>query len=301
MLDYPLLGVGPGNYGTAFPAYYKKNMQPSQYAHNTYLQLFSELGIPLGCILLILFLSWSIKIIRKFNIEFSKNDKTQFLLCLSVGTSALTFLTNNLFEINAYFASIGFVGFFFLALFHKLLFQYRKSHEGVIFSNNTSYKEKYIKVRDKEGTVILIILWFLFTALLAQRFVGLILYETAGNKYQFNQLENAELDLRISRFVDPIDSRYFYLNSLIKKSYYNKSRNPKDIISAIDQAEHAVRLNPKTPYLRRNLALIYLKAGMTWKGLNQYQWADYLISYIGKYRKELEKLKTVICTIKQVE
>jgi putative inorganic carbon (hco3(-)) transporter len=54
-LDHPLLGVGAGNYGDAYPGYYVGSwVEPLGHAHNYYLNMLAELGLVGGTLLLLL-------------------------------------------------------------------------------------------------------------------------------------------------------------------------------------------------------------------------------------------------------
>jgi len=53
ILDNPLLGVGPGNFGLALPAYRTAESNETQHAHNTYLEVVSDLGAPAAPFLLL--------------------------------------------------------------------------------------------------------------------------------------------------------------------------------------------------------------------------------------------------------
>ena len=64
--DFPILGVGLGNYVYVFPEYrtFTFHARLLRYAHNDYLQFVSEMGI-FGLIFIIGFLTWYFKRFRE--------------------------------------------------------------------------------------------------------------------------------------------------------------------------------------------------------------------------------------------
>ncbi|MBI4472592.1 MAG: tetratricopeptide repeat protein [Acidobacteria bacterium] len=92
-------GTGLNTFGVMYPQYMLPRANETQYAHNTPLQLMSELGYPavLAGIALILFAA-------KFRIHFRETRNACLLLAL------LMWLLHNLIDINIYFPSIGVLG-----------------------------------------------------------------------------------------------------------------------------------------------------------------------------------------------
>jgi tetratricopeptide (TPR) repeat protein len=93
----PLLGVGLGNYETTVPAYVYPGEPASIYAHNFFLQMAAEIGIPWLLFILILVIPWikknSKKILQRENALFTA-------LCVLI-------LFFNLFDVGNYFFAAG--------------------------------------------------------------------------------------------------------------------------------------------------------------------------------------------------
>jgi hypothetical protein len=285
--DFPLFGVGLGNYGTVFPIYYTPNMQPSQFAHNTYLQIFSEVGLTGGLLLFLFFFWWFLKILSKG----TKKDlvlPSNFILYFTLLSSFTAFLINNIFEINAYYPSIGFMGVFIGALLDKSAFQCKKTDQGAIYLHSTVSRDGKITFREKSAVSILIVSWLCVTFLLSVRFVGLLLYNTAGEKYLQYDLDAAIGNISVAKLFDPIDSRYHYLSSLILFEKYRTFRDKEFINDALESAWTAVSLNPKMPYLRANLSSMLFYSGRLWQSFYQLTYADSLIPLVKKYRNEVD-------------
>lgn len=283
--DFPMLGVGLGNYGTIFPRYYTPDMQPSQFAHNTYLQFFSEVGIIGGTFLALFFIWWLVRtLLRGIKGELvSRSNKILYFTLLSSFTA---FLMNNLFEINAYYPSIGFLGIFIGTLLDKSAFQCRTTNEGSVYLHTVTNRSEKITCREKAAVSLLIVFWICVTVLLSLKFVGQLLYDTAGEKYITYELDSADANISAATLFDPIDARYHYLSSLISFEKYKTFRNKDFINDALESAETAVSLNPYTPYLRANLSSMLYYSGKIWQSFYQLKYAESLMPFAKKYDRE---------------
>jgi len=285
--DFPFLGVGLGNYGTVFPKYYTPNIQPSQFAHNTYLQVFSEVGVVGGVFLLLFLFWWFLRILSRG----TKKElvlPTNYILYFTLLSSFTAFLINNIFEINAYYPSIGFIGVYIGALLDKSSFQCRKTDQGAVYLHSTASRDGKITFREKSAISLLIATWLCVTFLLSLRFVGLLLYNTAGEKYLQYDLDAATGNISVAKLFDPIDSRYHYLSSLILFEKFKTFRDKEFINDALESARTAVSLNPKMPYLRANLSSMLFYTGRLWQSLYQLKYADSLMPLVKKYSKEVD-------------
>ena len=95
----PLLGVGLGNYETAVPAHVYPGEPASIYAHNFFLQMAAEIGIPWLLFLLLLAVPW----LKKNYPNFLQRENALFTaLCILI-------LFFNLFDVGNYFFAAGIV------------------------------------------------------------------------------------------------------------------------------------------------------------------------------------------------
>jgi len=285
--DFPFLGVGLGNYGTIFPQYYTPDIQPSQFAHNTYLQVFSEVGVIGGTFLLLFLLWWFLRILLKG----TKKElilPSNHILYFALLSSFTAFLINNIFEINAYYPSIGFLGIYIGALLDKSAFQCRKTDKGSVYLHSATSRGKNITCREKTAVGLLIGVWLCATFLLSMRFVGLLLYNTAGEKYLLYELDAADSNVSAAKLFDPIDSRYHYLSSLISFEKYKTFREKEFVNDALESSRIAASLNPHTPYLRANLSSMLFYTGRLWQSFYQLKYADSLMPFAKKYSKKVD-------------
>ena len=93
----PLLGVGLGNYETAVPAQVLKGEPASIYAHNFFLQLAAEAGLPL--FVLLAFIGWPF--LRKNLGGFLRPENALF------ASACILVLFFNLFDVGNYFFAAG--------------------------------------------------------------------------------------------------------------------------------------------------------------------------------------------------
>ncbi|PYV90660.1 MAG: hypothetical protein DMG05_09645 [Acidobacteria bacterium] len=117
--DFPLTGVGLGNYGGINPRYQSSLQNVTQYAHNTLLQLLSECGIPF--FVLIMFVSMAItKYWRSLHTSTLSETPLYGFLQTSLAASLLAWLIHNSIDIDLYFPSLGALGIFLLGLWVNL-------------------------------------------------------------------------------------------------------------------------------------------------------------------------------------
>jgi hypothetical protein len=140
----------------------------------------------------------------------------------------------------------------------------------------------------------LIVIWFLVTAILTQRFVSTTFYDLASRRYEEKKCIVAEKNLSIAIAIDPVDSNFYYLNSLILLEQFKESKDRKLTTRFSLSAEKAVELNYHTPYLHKNYAGVLFFNKDYWGSFVQLKWADFLIPYVKKYSKDVDKLKTRI-------
>ncbi len=99
LAEHPLLGVGAGCYGIAFPAYRTWEMNESRFAHNSYLQLLSEGGLALGGLAVLVAAAFAVLLLRKAR----RGDSEAVLLAVS----CLAFLIHNLVDFTLYLPTLG--------------------------------------------------------------------------------------------------------------------------------------------------------------------------------------------------
>jgi hypothetical protein len=113
--DFPVTGVGLGNYGTHNPRYQTSPRLVTQFVHNTPLQLLSEGGLVLVVVLLCVGLAgirWN-----SSQTQISSQRPSSDPLYLGMIGSLIAWLVHNGLDIDFYFPSLGALGFLVLGLF----------------------------------------------------------------------------------------------------------------------------------------------------------------------------------------
>ena len=123
--DFPVTGVGLGNYGTLNPRYQTSPRLVTQFAHNTPLQLLSEGGI----VLIVGLLCVGVAGIRwkSSQDQISSQTLSSDPLYLGIMGSLVAWFVHNGLDIDFYFPSLGAPGFLVLGLFWD--YPSRKSEE----------------------------------------------------------------------------------------------------------------------------------------------------------------------------
>ena len=93
----PLLGVGLGNYETAVPAHVLQGEPASIYAHNFFLQMAAEIGVPWFFFIALFSLPWMKKNFKKF---LQAENSLFTSICLLI-------LLFNMFDVGNYFFTAG--------------------------------------------------------------------------------------------------------------------------------------------------------------------------------------------------
>jgi O-antigen ligase len=115
--DFPVAGVGLGNYGTLNPRYQLSERFVTQYAHNTALQLLSECGVLFIVFSLILAAVFFSRRKSSLVLESSANWRPLYRICLLAGLFA--WFIHNCLDIDLYFPSLGALGILMWGLYFE--------------------------------------------------------------------------------------------------------------------------------------------------------------------------------------
>jgi O-antigen ligase len=114
--DFPITGVGLGNYGSINSRYQSSPATVSQYAHNTILQLLCEMGASFLAILLLVSIATT-KLWRTLLAAILPDSTAMGFLKVCLEASLVAWLVHNLLDIDFYFPSLGSLGVFLLGIF----------------------------------------------------------------------------------------------------------------------------------------------------------------------------------------
>lgn len=106
--ERPILGYGPGTFGTVYPKYKAPTAEETQFAHNNTLQMITEIGMPGGLVFITL---WVMALYFFFN-----NWSRRSFSSLQVGAAfgLLAFTVHGFIDFDFYIPALAFYAFFML-------------------------------------------------------------------------------------------------------------------------------------------------------------------------------------------
>jgi O-antigen ligase len=111
--DNPILGAGIGNFKTAYGRYVPSGKDATKHAHNSYLELWADIGIA-G---LLLFLLFTFQLLRRgVHIINDIKDREDKLLITSLFSGVCVFLIHNIMEFTFYVHSVALYWWFIAGL-----------------------------------------------------------------------------------------------------------------------------------------------------------------------------------------
>jgi putative inorganic carbon (HCO3(-)) transporter len=110
--EHPLTGVGWRQFGLNYKFYKVPSANMSNYAHNAYLQVLAETGIP-GCLFLLL----TVFIFFKRGLKAIRECGNEQGLKIGLFCAGIAFLAHNLFEASFYFGQVSFLWWLILGMF----------------------------------------------------------------------------------------------------------------------------------------------------------------------------------------
>jgi hypothetical protein len=211
------LGTGLNTFGVMYPRYMLSGANETQFAHNTPLQLLSELGffaIAAGALLILLAVKhWS-------NAVRIRNKEREF-----IAIALALWCFHNLIDIDFYFASVGCIG---AVLIGVLL---RNGDASVVIPGKPMVA----------GTGMV--------ALAAVAFSALVMFSTelqnrAKGEYESMKPEAAIHTLMEARALMPLNSSLFQESGQIQLELSQKRREPHYLAAAVASFQRSIELSP---------------------------------------------------------
>ena len=211
------LGTGLNTFGVMYPRYMLSGANETQFAHNTPLQLLSELGYfgILAAALIILFAvkRWS----TSPRIRIPERE------CVAIALAAWCF--HNFIDINFYFGSVGTVG----AVLVGVLF--RNSEARIVPPSKTIFA----------GTALVAVSAVVFSALVM---FSTELQNRAKGEYESLKPDTALVTLLQARAFMPFNSSLYVEAGQIQLEISQKRREEKYLAAAIDSFRRSIVLSP---------------------------------------------------------
>jgi O-Antigen ligase len=247
--DFPVTGVGLGNYGTLNPRYQTSPRFVTQFAHNTPLQLLSEGGV---VFLAGLLFAAGLALRRKPHRNPAQNSSLSGdPLYLGMLGSLVAWLAHNGLDIDLYFPSLGALGFLVLGLFSNRLVADVSQEEA-----NASWvgQASIIPVGIALGLA-------LFTGIrfqLSRSFLDL-----AGISASSNNLADANWYARWAVTMRPQDAAgIVFLGKLETRRLKQEGKPIAELLQTLSQSlKEAVRLDPYNAEFHFELSRVYAGLG----------------------------------------
>ncbi len=273
--DFPVTGVGLGNYGTINPVYQSNPLHVTQYAHNTVLQLLSETGL---CFLLLIILAAAM-VIRKRRKDHREALAEQYSLAwhkTACVASLSAWSVHNLLDINLYLPSLGSLGVVILSLWTIL------SERAPAIAGDTS---EFRKAPPWVGGVAAAFL--AVVALLVLRlYLGQMRLETANNLMEAGQFGQAQEEAEQSIAVFSRDSRAYVLLAKLSllEGAGKDGLSQAELLVASSLYQKAIALNRYEAQLHFDHGKILMALGQRDQGLAEQERARELFPSEPKYQ-----------------
>jgi len=275
--NHPLLGTGFNTFKVINTAFISASIGYSSYAHNSYLQLWSESGV-MGFAFLLFILYNVISNMR--NRLKSSVDRKDAILSAGILCSVLAFCVDNLFNFTMLLPDTSLFWWIFLAICFSFSLQGSKiKYEAHTPSN--LYANRLI--------VLFIILVLFFNAIYLIR----IYKADSYLKSAVISLKNSALDRSLSslskaRKENPADGRIYTTEGIAYLKIYKSNRDPRALELARSRFKKAIELRPTVASNYASLGKVSAVLGDKDKAKAYYQKAYKLAPYNKNY-KELAK------------
>ena len=212
------LGAGLNTFGVVYPEYMQPSANETQYVHNTFLQLLSELGYPLIVTVIVIVIAKA----NSLKNVVQSNRRETFWLILAVSV----WVTHNMVDIDVYFPSVGVVGAVLI---------------GVLLAREHGEFPPLSKLSVAiVGVFAAVVVVFSGAACISTE-----LQHRAQIEYENKKLTTAAETLSTARRICPINSSIDHDAGEILLALYQTTREPHYLDQAAEAFRTAVRLSPE--------------------------------------------------------
>jgi hypothetical protein len=212
------LGTGLNTFGVIYPEYMQPNANETQYVHNTFLQLLSELGYPLLIgVLLVLGIN-----ANRLNGLIRWDRKWTMWLFLGV----LAWIGHNFIDIDVYFPSVGVLG-------------------AVLIGSLFAREQLRLHSPSKLLVAVTGILSVCVLAFAAVSCISSELQARAQIEFENKKLTTAVATLAEAQRLCPINSSLYHDSGEIQLQLYQTTHQQAYLTSATEAFRKAIQLSPE--------------------------------------------------------
>jgi O-antigen ligase len=275
IVSHPLLGVGPGNYGVAFPLHRTWASNETQHAHNAYLEAISDVGLPIAP-----FLVMAVASLIAWTRE--RDDPETRWRRRGLSLACLAWSAQNFFDFTAYLSASAIP---FLAA------------AGLLMRGETGGAP-----RPRAGAVTrstLLIVSVLIVLVAIPDALSRIHLDRAVDLAARLDFEGAVAEARSGALFDPFDpeARVVLSQSLIDAVLHRPPADPergKMLEEALFEAEEGARTDPMTANRRAALAMAQAAVGDAAGAYASMAAAARLNPYKPTYAEERDRMLAIL-------
>jgi len=273
--EMPLLGSGPGTFGSRFARYKLPSTMETQHAHNNFLEIWVETGI-FG-LLFFLWLWWNFfrAAVKQLIVNSSKLivKRDSQILLLGLSLSIFAFLVHSFGDFDLYNPSLTTITFFILSLAVVML----KENQQYCVQNSVLTKTVLL--------LIMVMVIFLggmnFREILAGRKA-----KQSGELINKNRFSEGRVMLQRALSYQPGNPAYWYKLSGIDQHTAFSQKDSSALKKAIESMQKAIALNPDPAYYHYKLSQLYWFKGVLEKD------HSFLEKGIGQLKEAIKRYPT---------
>ncbi len=268
---YPYLGSGLGTFASIFPQF-QISGHYSQHAHNTYLEMFAEMGIIGGSAFLVLLIgTWA----GMLSSWWSTKDVQNRAIILGLGAGAFGFLIHNFLSFSWYIPANGI---------------YFWSISGLAVSMAVKRRE-YGNATKIHGLHVTLFLWIVLLSVAAILMWNFLNLASAGEYAQQGRTaltegmwDDAVINLTKATNLNPYNSDYKADLAQGYSAQAFKYGDRSKLMKAVDEIKKAVELQPRSAKFHGMLGNFYFQLGYREKALKEWKIAEELYPKNPVYR-----------------
>ena len=246
--DHPFKGTGIGTFAVVYPKYMVSSASSTIHAHNTYLEIFSELGI-LGLLALLILFAW----ILRAGSYLARETKDGYRKFLSIGLTCgiFSFMAHNLIEFTYYHQIVSLFWWASVGVLIKIYIIEREYSAG--------------RPSDMAGhaltTAPALLLTVFIIVYLARAFSAESHLARAVDMGLAGDLAGSRRELKESARLDGINPAYYMLLGETEIREYDRTRDIRHIDAALSFYDKSLSLSSHLSEGYYGRALAYFRAG----------------------------------------